>query len=271
MALLAFAGNSIVCRLALAQATIDPLTFTLIRLISGALSLAVIVMVLSPKRSMGIGGSWAGAGALFFYAAFFSVAYVSLDTATGALFLFGTVQLSIILIGLYKGRWPNLLEWLGVLISGSGLAYLFWPELSSPSLLGAAFMMGAGVAWGAYTLIGRRSSNPLAETRGNFIRSLVFLPILLLLPNTDVAVSTTGVGLAILSGVVTSGVGYAIWYAAVPALSFIQAGVIQLLVPVIAALGGVVLLGEIIDQRLVVAAGMILGGIFITLMTKNKT
>jgi len=259
LALLAFAANSILCRLALREGGIDPLGFTLLRLASGAAMLAVLVRW--RRRSRPLAGDWGSAVALFGYAIAFSLAYVQLTAATGALLLFGAVQLTMVAFALHAGeRWTPV-QALGSALALGGLAWLVLPGLQAPPPGPAAAMVGAGVAWGAYSWRGRAVVDPLRSTAGNFYRAapLAVLPCLLFLPN--VQPDPVGAACAIASGAIASGLGYAIWYSALPGLGARTAANAQLSVPVLAALGGVVLLGEPLGMRLVVAGAAVLGGI----------
>lgn len=209
---------------------------------------------------------------LFLYAICFSYAYITLDTGTGALILFGSVQLSMILITLFKGTRLHATEWAGVLISFSGFVYLILPGISTPSLSGFILMTTAGIAWGIYTLVGRGSTNPLADTAQNFLRTLPFIiiiSIIAIFTNHDIQLSQKGIALAILSGAVASGIGYTIWYMALGGLTATQAAVVQLLVPVIAAAGGVIFVSEVITLRLAFSSVMILGGIFLVVVGRT--
>jgi len=274
IALLAFAGNSVLCRLALANASIDPAGFTLVRLASG---IAVLWLLLSltqhsqpqaePDKTT---GSWLSAIMLFVYALLFSYAYVSIDTATGALVLFGSVQLALIVIGFCKGNKLCLGEYAGVLLAFTGFVYLVLPELKTPSLTGFIMMAVAGIAWAFYTVGGQGSLNALRDTTYNFTRTLPLLIVLLLASLNSLALSSYGVIMAILSGAVTSGLGYAIWYAVLPNLTTIQAGVIQLFVPIIAAVGGVLFANELVSLRLTIAGMLVLGGIALVIFSKRK-
>lgn len=274
-ALLAFAGNSILCRMALGDDRIDPATFTLIRLVSGALALWAIHFTLHrrkrsqdshPKRS----GSWMSAAMLFLYAACFSFAYVSLDTGTGALILFGMVQVTMLAASIVGGKHPNRIEWLGWVLAMLGLIYLVAPGVSAPPLLGAALMALAGVAWGVYSLRGRGERDALAGTTFNFVRTVPLVLGLAILGLAQPNVSAYGAMLALISGAVTSGIGYAVWYSVLPALSTLQAAMVQLAVPVIAALGGVLLLSEALSVRMVIAGALVLGGIALSLAGRRR-
>ena len=265
-ALTAFAANSILCRFALGTEAIDAAGFTCIRLLSGVVALFVILLVrggLSPTRSM---GSWPAGLMLFLYAVTFSYAYLELDTGTGALILFGSVQTTIIGLSIVKGNRLLWIEWVGLAVSFAGLVYLLFPGVSAPSILGFFLMSIAGAAWGIYTLLGRGSDTPLADTAYNFLRSMPLTILILIIAFGDFHITTTGAMLAILSGAITSGLGYTIWYTALKNITATQAAVSQLAVPVIAALGGVIFMAELITLRLTVAAIMILGGIFMVIV-----
>src|SRR5688500_5744012 len=213
-----------------------------------------------------IRGNLLSACMLFLYAIAFSFAYLSLSAATGALILFGTVQMTMLLVALRSGERPQLMEWLGLLLALGGLIYLVLPGLEAPSPLGSSLMMLAGIAWGIYSLRGRSASSPLADTTGNFIRAVPFILVVLIVSLNDVHLSPAGILLAVLSGAVASGVGYVIWYAALASLTATRAAIVQLSVPVLAAWGGVVLLAEDISFRLILAGALILGGIALAIV-----
>ncbi len=257
--MLAFAANSLLCRMALKNTLIDAGTYAALRLVSGALALCVIAWwtqgVKLPK------GRWGSALALFVYATAFSFAYVKLPTATGALVLFSAVQITMIGYGLYAGERLRALQWLGFLLALGGLVALLSPNLQAPPPGSAALMMGAGVAWGVYSLRGKRQGNPALATAGNFLRAAPLALVLLLLTRGQIAFETAGVVLAVASGVVASGIGYVIWYAALPQITATGAATVQLSVPVLAALGGVAVLDEPISARLLVCSVAILAGI----------
>lgn len=256
--LLAFALNSLLCRFALAHGAMDPSSFVLIRLAAGAVALALLV-----RGRVALGGRWVSSLALFGYAAAFSFAYVSLSTGTGALLLFCAVQVSMIGFGLVRGERLRVLQWAGLVVALGGLAWLVAPGVAAPSVSGALLMMLAGVCWGVYSLIGRSSADPLGDTAGNFLRSLVWVLCLAFVFRGSWSVTGAGVCAAVLSGAVTSGVGYFVWYAALRSLAASTASALQLCVPVIAAVAGVVLLGEDVSARLVLASVGILGGILL--------
>ncbi len=259
LAMLAFAGNSLLCRAALDHTRIDAASFTTIRLISGALVLWIIVRLRAPPCACA--GNWPSAFALFAYAAGFSFAYISLPAATGALLLFGAVQMTMIGHGLWRGERLASLQWLGLLLALGGLLALLLPGLAAPPLQPAALMLCAGVAWGAYSLRGKGAGDPTQVTAGNFLRAVPFSLALSLLMSSRATVDTSGVGYAIVSGALTSGLGYSIWYAALPTLKSTHAATVQLSVPLIAALGAVLLLDEAMTVRLLLASVAIVGGI----------
>lgn len=262
-AMLAFAGNSLLCRIALRDTSIDAATFTSIRLASGALVLWILLR--SRGRQPLAAGSWPMAAMLFAYAVCFSFAYRDLTAATGALLLFGAVQLTMTAYGLFSGERLAGLRLVGVLVAIAGLVWLLLPGLSAPPYIAAALMLAAGLAWGIYSLLGRGAGDPTAATGGNFIRAVPFAAIVSLAVASQASPDQTGLVYAVISGAVTSGLGYVLWYAVLPALSATSAATIQLCVPAIAALGGVVLLAEPITARLLFASAAILGGIALTI------
>ena len=266
-AMLAFAGNSLLCRVALRDTAIDAASFTSIRLASGALILWILLRSRG-KRPLAA-GSWPMAAMLFAYAVCFSFAYRDLTAATGALLLFGAVQLTMTGYGLFAGERLKGLRLVGVLIAIAGLVWLLLPGLSAPPPLAAGLMLAAGLAWGIYSLLGRGAGDATAATGGNFMRAVPFAAILSLAAATGASPDQTGLIYAVLSGAVTSGLGYVLWYAALPALSATSAATIQLCVPAIAALGGAVLLAEPITARLLLASAAILGGIALTIRKKS--
>ena len=269
VAMLAFAANSLLCRLALQRRGIDPASFGSIRLLAGAITLAVIVRFKSP-RSAPSHTDWLAAIMLFVYVALFSFAYLSLPAGTGALILFGAVQLTMFSAGLRLGESFGPIAWVGLALAVAGLVYLVSPGVAAPPLFGAALMAIAGVAWGVYSLRGRGVADPLAATAGNFARALPFALVLSLLYGANAHADAVGVSLAIASGALTSGIGYAIWYAALPQLSAMRAATVQLSVPLIAAFGGVLFLSETITPRLVAASAAILGGIALVLTSRSQ-
>ena len=214
-------------------------------------------------------GSWFASLALFIYAITFSYAYLSIDTGTGALILFGAVQLTMILLSLLSGTRLHYTEGIGVIIAFIGFVYLILPDITTPSLNGFILMTVSGIAWGIYTLKGRSSKNPLMDTSYNFIRTIPFVILLMVVTAQHLHYSTQGVILALLSGGITSGVGYTIWYIALRGLTSTQAAVIQLSVPIIAAIGGVIFVSEEITTRLIVSAVIVLGGILMVVLGKK--
>jgi drug/metabolite transporter (DMT)-like permease len=270
-AMVAFAANSILCRKALGAATIDPAGFTALRLISGALVLGVLSISGTIRRSGAArsSGSWVSAAMLFLYAVAFSFAFVRLQAGTGALILFGAVQAAMILTAIFRGERPRMLEYVGLAIALAGLAYLVFPGLQAPSLEGAVLMAVAGTAWGVYTLRGRGAVNPAAVTADNFMRTVPFVLIVILLSLNSVNISAPGALLAMISGGLTSALGYVVWYAALPNLSTTRAALVQLVVPVLAAGGGVLVLSEPLSLRLVLSAALILGGIALAISGRS--
>ena len=267
LAMLAFAGNSLLCRAAFHATRIDAASFTFIRLASGALVLGLIVRL---RGGGGPAGSWPSGLALFAYAAAFSYAYLSLAAATGALLLFGAVQATMIGWGLRRGERLRGWQVLGFACALGGLVGLLLPGLSAPPLQGAALMIGAGVAWGVYSLRGSGSGDPTRVTAGNFLRALPFALALSLATLGSASADPAGIALALASGALTSGLGYAIWYTALPALAATTAATVQLSVPVIAAVGGIALLGEPPTWRLAAASAAILGGIALVIARRRE-
>jgi drug/metabolite transporter (DMT)-like permease len=270
LALLAFAANSIICRKALGDEFIDAASFATIRLVSGALVLMLIVGAREKNADRKHPGSWISAAMLFLYAVTFSFAYISLSTGTGALILFGAVQATMILSGLWQGERLRRLEWCGLAIALFGLIYLLLPGWKAPSLLGGFLMTTAGIAWGVYSLRGRGVTNPTAVTAGNFLRSVPLVVVVSLVAASSITISAKGVILAALSGGVTSGLGYVVWYSALRELAATRAAVAQLLVPLIAATGGVVILSEQVSLRLILSSIMIIGGVGTIYLLQNR-
>lgn len=271
--LLGFAANSLLCRAALGACAIDAASFTAIRLAAGAVMLAILASrAPSPDAALDRGhSSWASAAILFTYAMAFSFAYLRLGAGTGALLLFGAVQATMIGWSLVRGERPRPLEWCGLASAAAGLIVLTAPGLTAPDPLGAALMMAAGIGWGAYSLRGRDVTRPLAANAGNFARSLpmialVSVPLALTL---GAHVTPRGAILAVASGALASGVGYSFWYAALPHLTRTRAATVQLSVPVLATVGGVLFLGEHVTARLGVASAAILGGIAVAVLTRR--
>lgn len=268
VAMLAFAANSLLCRLALQQASIDPASFGSVRLVSGALVLAVIVRLRPGPRAVAR-TDWLAATMLWLYVACFSFAYLTLAAGTGALILFGAVQLTMFSVGLNAGERFTAAAWAGLALAVAGLLYLVSPGIAAPAPLGAALMAAAGVAWGVYSLRGRGAGDPVAATAGNFLRAAPLALALSLSFIDSLHASAGGVALAIASGALTSGLGYGVWYAALPGLTALRAATVQLSVPPLAAAGGVLLLSEALSLRLVVASTAILGGIALVLFSRT--
>ena len=268
IAMIAFAANSLLCRMALGNDLIDAGSFTSIRVISGAITLGLIISIRG--HSSKVTANWSGVAALFCYMVFFSFAYLSLSAGTGALLLFGAVQLTMFASAIRHGERFSFLSWTGLAAAFAGLVYLVAPGVTAPDPIGALLMATAGVAWGAYSLIGRRSGQPLLETTANFLYSVPFTIGLSAMFIASADISVPGSLLAVASGALASGIGYAIWYAALPGLTAGRAATVQLSVPVIAALGGIVLLSEQVTRRLVVASILTIGGIWIVLAQRLR-
>ncbi len=269
LAMLSFAGNSLLCRLALKHTGIDAASFTSIRIVSGALSLWTIVRLRGGAR--GIAGSWPSALALFAYAACFSYAYISLPAATGALLLFGAVQATMIGYGLWAGERLGLRRSVGLVCASAGLVFLMLPGLvasnaTAPPLLSALLMLSAGIAWGVYSLRGKGVADPTGATTGNFLRAMPLAVMLVAFAWRGKTLDRDGVFCAIASGALTSGVGYAIWYTALRGLKATSAAAVQLSVPVFAAIGGIAFLGEALNLRLLMASAAVLGGIAMVIL-----
>jgi drug/metabolite transporter (DMT)-like permease len=291
LSMLAFAGNSLLCRMALKNTSIDAATFTTVRMLSGACMLWLVVRLQSGAGWAGLfirsdaagttraasavrGGDWLSACALFAYAACFSYAYVSMSAATGALLLFGSVQASMMGYAIAKGERLSKLQMLGFALALAGLVVLMLPGLVAPSLVSALLMVSAGLAWSVYTLQGKRAhsqgaASPSQVTAGNFMRTVPLALLLNALMWPGLSWDATGLALAAVSGALASGLGYALWYQALPALKATQAATAQLSVPVIAALGGVLLLGESLTLTMLLASGAILGGIALLILDKR--
>jgi drug/metabolite transporter (DMT)-like permease len=300
-AMIAFASNSLLCRAALKQTNIDAATFTFTRIFSGAVALWLLMHVrrrtianrtaspvvetfsgsslaarLKRRSSAKPGhlllrdGTWSSALALFVYAAAFSFAYVALSAGTGALLLFGAVQATMILWGLHKGERLNTIQIVGFILAVTGLIVLVLPGLSAPPLAGSILMLGAGVAWGVYSLRGKGERNPARVTTGNFVRTVPFATALSLIFAPRMHAHLAGITYATISGTVTSGLGYVIWYSALPGLKAASAATVQLSVPVLAATGGILLLGEPITLRYMLASVAVLGGIALVVATPHS-
>lgn len=269
VAMIAFAANSLLCRIALAHLTIDAASFSSIRLLAGALALAVMLRLRRAAPARAAADGWA-AVMLFAYVALFSFAYLTLAAGTGALILFGAVQLTMFGAGLYGGERFRAGAWCGLALAVGGLVVLLSPGLAAPPPAGAAMMAGAGVAWGVYSLRGRGVADPLAATAANFARATPLALLLSLVLVFDARIDAHGAALAVASGALTSGLGYVIWYAALPGLSALRAATVQLAVPPIAAFGGVLFLSEAITLRLVAASIAILGGVALVMLTRSR-
>jgi drug/metabolite transporter (DMT)-like permease len=253
VAMVAFAANSLLCRLALGQELIDAASFSTVRVISGAVTLALIVLIRGRSHDRGT-ADWRTVATLFIYMAFFSFAYLSLSAGTGALILFGAVQLTMFIFALREGEHFPLLSWAGLTLALLGLIHLVSPGVTAPDPLGAVLMAIAGIAWGLYSLWGRSAANPLEATARNFVYSVPLVLIGSLFFWRDFSSSTNGLALAVASGAIASGCGYVIWYAALPGLTATRAATVQFSVPVIAAFGGVIMLSEQITLRLLLAS-----------------
>jgi drug/metabolite transporter (DMT)-like permease len=284
--MIAFASNSLLCRLALKHTSIDAATFTFIRIFSGAVALWLIMRMRnvsararpSPNLSLVTGhsslfqsGNWPSALALFAYAAAFSFAYINLTAATGALLLFGAVQATMILWGLRKGEPLRARQLFGLLLALAGLIALLLPGLSAPPLGSAILMLAAGIAWGVYSLRGRGTRNAISATAGNFLRAVPFAAVLFIAQLAQMHLDRAGIAYAVLSGAIASGVGYVIWYTALPGLNAANAATVQLSVPVLAAAGGILLLGEPLTLRFFLASIAVLGGIALVVISPRPT
>lgn len=267
LAMIAFAGNSLLCRAALKHTAIDAASFTSIRIVAGALALALIVRWRGGERVRA--GNWPSAFALFVYAAAFSFSYVSLSAATGALLLFGAVQATMIGCGLWLGERLHRRQTIGLALALAGLVGLLLPGLAAPPLLGSVLMLAAGAAWGVYSLRAKGSGDPLRVTAGNFMRAVVPAVALSAVSWRSAALDAHGVALAITSGALASGLGYAVWYTALRGLKVTSAATVQLSVPAIAAAGGIVLLDEPVGLRLLAASAAILGGIALVVVDRQ--
>jgi len=268
-ALVAFAANSLLCRQALGHASIDAASFSSIRLASGAVTLLLVTRS-TGRGSIPMRGSWGSAAMLFLYAVPFSFAYVGLGAGTGALILFGSVQATMLAAALATGERPPVTQWVGLALAVCGLVYLVLPGLAAPSPARCALMLTAGIAWGIYSLRGRRAVAPLAETAGNFVRAVPLAAAVSAVAASRAVWSIEGVLLAILSGALASGLGYVAWYAALSGLTATRAATVQLAVPMLAAAGGVAFLAERITVRLIVSAALILGGVALALVRTER-
>jgi drug/metabolite transporter (DMT)-like permease len=263
-AMAAFAANSLLCRLALGQQQIDAASFTSIRVAAGVVTLCLILLLRSKRLALAP-MNWKSVVALAAYMAFFSFAYMSLNAGVGALILFGAVQLTMFIVALRAGEHFAPLSWAGLALAVAGLLYLVSPGFAAPDPLGAVLMAVAGVAWGVYSLVGRGAADPLAATTTNFLYTLPIVLIVSLFTIGGASLSTNGVILAVASGALASGCGYVVWYAALRGLTATRAAVVQLSVPVIAALGAAALLAEPITLRLILSSAATLGGVGLVL------
>lgn len=271
LSMLAFAGNSLLCRLALKQTAIDPATFVAIRIVSGALVLWLVLRLRKPARQLE--GNWHGALALLAYALAFAYAYTQIPAGTGALLLFASIQISMILYGFFIGERLTITQGLGIGLAVAGLVILLFPSVSAPPLLHALLMIAAGIAWGAYSLLGRSARDAASATAGNFIRAAPVALLLFLLHAliAGVGYDAAGVAYAVASGAVTSGLGYVFWYAALKGLKVTHAATVQLSVPVLTAFGGTLFLDEPVTAILVTASALILLGIALVVLVKKRT
>jgi drug/metabolite transporter (DMT)-like permease len=281
VALLAFAANSVLCRLALYEQAIDPASFTLVRLMSGAITLLILVFMLkhaSSKKELVQSGDWTSASALFVYAAGFSFAYIVLPAGLGALLLFGSVQVTMMLYSLLTGERLSTIQWLGFITAIVGLVYLLFPDSATIQvdsvnswLVASLLMIFAGIAWGIYSIKGKKAANATLSTTDNFLRASLMAIVcfcIYLFTNQALQISEQGLLLALISGAITSGMGYAIWYAVLPSLKGTSAASMQLSVPVFASLAGVALLGETLSISIIIASMMILGGVGLVIKYK---
>jgi drug/metabolite transporter (DMT)-like permease len=269
-ALAGFAANSLLCRAALAAGAADAVTFTTVRIVSGAVVLATLAARTPPRVAPWRAGSGVSAAALFAYALLFSLAYVRIGAAVGALLLFGAVQATMLGWGIARGERPRRREWAGLGLALGGLVALVWPGLSAPDPRGAVLMLGAGVAWGVYSLRGRGAREPLRETAGNFVRAVPLALVASVAAFSPPQMDARGALLAVLSGALASGVGYSLWYAALPVLTATRAAIVQLSVPVLAAGAAALLLGETAGPRLMACGAAILGGVALALTARAR-
>jgi drug/metabolite transporter (DMT)-like permease len=268
-AVLAFAGNSVLCRLALGGGSIDAATFTFVRFGAGAIMLTAMWRLLESGPA-GLGGNWMSALVLFVYALPFSYAYLTLSAGTGALLMFGSVQVTMMTTALMSGERPTIGQWIGLAVAFGGLVYLVRPGLTAPPVLGSALMVLAGIFWGTYSLLGRASVRPLAHTAGNFIRVAPLLAVAWIADRRHWHATGAGLAVAALAGTMTTGLGYVVWYTALRRLTATRASIVQIAVPVLAAAGGVAIMGESMTLRLVLSAVMVLGGVGVTLLAREE-
>ena len=269
-ALIGFAANSLLTRAALGAGRIDPASFTALRLATGAATLALLVS--ARQRPREDRGSWSAAAALAGYAIFFTLAYTRIGAGVGALVLFGSVQVTMIGVGLARGERPGRLDWLGLSLAVAGLLVFALPGAAAPDLTGTLLMVFAGMSWGGYSLAGRHSHDPLGATAGNFLRACAFGPLAFVaLAGATPHITAAGAGLAAASGSLASGVGYTLWYSALPSLSAWRAGVIQLVVPALTAVAASVLLDELFSLRLAAATGLVALGVGLTIWSSRRS
>ena len=272
LTMVAFAANSLLCRMALGGPLVDPVSFTTIRLLGGAVALVALSrLVVGSEVSQTTKGSWGSGFALFAYAGAFSLAYVSLSAGMGALILFGAVQVTMLGAALTSGERLTLAQWAGSFVAIGGLVYLVLPGISAPDPVGALLMCASGIAWGVYSIRGKGVSAPVAITAGNFLRSAPFTVAASAIALSRVHLEPTGILLALTSGSVTSGMGYVLWYKVLRSLTTSQASIVQLSVPVLAAFGGVAFLSEQVSTRLVAASALILGGVALAVLKGPST
>lgn len=269
LAVTAFAANSVLCRLALQHGAIDPASFTTIRFTAGAVTL-LLIGGRAATQTLRLADARLPALVLFLYAIPFALAYTQLAAGTGALLLFGAVQLTMLMAAWRGGERPSARSWLGFVAALSGLIYLVSPGVAAPPPDGAALMITAGIAWGGYSLLGRRAPDPLAQTTRNFVAVVPLVALVSLVQWTAMHLSAAGVVYAVVSGAITSALGYVVWYHALRSLSAARAAFVQLAVPVLAAIGGIALMGEAMSARLVAASALVLGGIALTLSGRGQ-
>jgi drug/metabolite transporter (DMT)-like permease len=277
LAMIAFASNSLLCRAALRDTSIDAATFTFVRILTGAFALYLIVIARSSfsspvtRHSALASGNWPSALALFAYAAGFSFAYNTLSAGTGALLLFGAVQATMILWGFQKGERLDVIQIAGLVIAIGGLVVLVFPGISAPPLFGSILMLSAGLAWGVYSIRGKGASDAIAATAGNFLRAVPFATLVSVVAMRQMHLDALGIVYAVVSGAITSGLGYVMWYTVLPQIKATSAAVVQLSAPVLVATGGILLLSEPISLRYIIASIAVLGGIFLVIIERRST
>ncbi|TLP58449.1 DMT family transporter [Parasedimentitalea maritima] len=271
LVMMAFAANSVLNRMAVGAGEIGAMEFALVRLVAGAATLLMLCRYRRQRIAQPARLSLLGGGSLALYMIGFSLAYRSLDAGLGALILFGVVQITMFGWGALRGAAVSSGQYLGAVVAFGGLAYVLWPAGSvQVPLIGAAFMAAAGLGWAIYSLLGRQVKTPLAATTMNFLwASVMVVPLVWLLGEAE-RVSVFGAGLAVAAGAVTSGLGYALWYRVLPQLQPAVAATVQLSVPVIAMMAGVVGLGEVLTLRLLIGTLVVLGGIALVIMAAPR-